>query len=103
MKYRLSDSSLDRMVTLHMIGQYHDMKVPTLSSSQVARLMGVSVPTAIKRLKQWKHEGFIHQVVSAHRSNALKFNWRLHDKAKLQYQKGLYRDAYNQWLNEVTE
>lgn len=101
MKFKMRDEANHSIALFHMIGQLEEMTQDTISTSSIASLMGVSIPTAIKRLKKYEKFNRIERVEIQHRSNAIAYRWKLTKPTRLQFQNGYFRMCYEAWRNEA--
>lgn len=97
----MKDTVSHRMAFFHMMGQMEDMGAYRLTTSDVARLMGVSKPTALKRLRGMVKGGSLLQFTEEHRSNANAYFWALTLQRRRMYDNGHFKPAYEQWKDEA--
>lgn len=101
MKFKMKDTALHRMALLHMIGQLEDMGKDWITTGEIASLMGVTKPTAIKRLNMLAEYGSLIKATRMHRPNCDAFVWQLGKGKRRMYRNGLLSASYHIWRNEA--
>jgi len=101
MNARMKDTTDNMFVVLHMMGQLHDMGHETITTGEMANIMGVTKPTALKRLNHIHFQYNINRHTKVYRPNAVSFHWELSKRALDAYNKGLFRGCYLIYLNEI--
>lgn len=94
MKARMRDTLSNNKALLHMIGQLHDMNKAYILTGELQSIMGVSKPTAIKRLVALEKLGLIACKKVSYRNNADCFYWFMTDEAYEKYRSGVYEQDY---------
>lgn len=101
MKHKMKDTSLHRMALLHMIGQLEDMGKEWIGTGEIAALMGVSKPTALKRLNMLAEFGSLMKATRMHRPTIDAHVWSLSKSKRRMYRNGHLSHAYHAWRNEA--
>lgn len=97
----MKDCTTHRFALLHMVGQIENMGSLNISSKDAARLMGVSLPTALKYLQAMAESGDLLKIINHHRSNAKAYRWALSGRSKRRYINNHFKDCYHAWRNEA--
>lgn len=94
MKARMRDNLANRNALLHMIGQLHDMNRHLILTGELQAIMGVSKPTAIKRLIALECDGVLGCKKMSYRNNADSFYWFMSDETYSKYKSGMFEADY---------
>lgn len=94
MKVRLKDGTFNIFAVVHMMGELQSMTGDAVSTSDIASFMGVTKPTALKRLAWMQDCGLVTKEVKQHRANAVAYKWSLSDVTMAKQQNGVYESFY---------
>lgn len=90
-------------IIAHVCGQNEDMGYEGLSVGQVAKMLCVSKPTAIKRLRGMVESGYFFERKIHWRGHATKLVFTLTDGAKKDYKNNVFRDDYLKYYNIIID
>lgn len=94
MKTRLTDGTFNNFAVVHMIGELQSMTGDAVSTSEIASFMGVTKPTALKRLAWMQDCGLVKKEIKQHRANAIAYKWSLSDVTMAKQKNGVYESFY---------
>lgn len=95
-RMRITDTSVDKFHAIsHMVGQWQDMDVLAVDTSWIARVMGVTKPTALRHLETMRVLGYLERIVTPYRKNAVQYKWKLTPDARKKYHQGYFANYFN--------
>jgi hypothetical protein len=90
-------------ILAHVCGQNEDMGYDGLSVGQVAKMLCVTKPTAIVRLRRLVEQGYFFERKVHWRGHATKLIFTLTDDAKKDYKNNAFRDDYLKYYGIVID
>jgi len=84
---------------LHMVGQMEDMS-QTVKTSDIARFLNVTKPTAQRYLKDLSYSGSLQCIPRDYRSNARCFEWKLTTRARAYYADNIFKYSYHKFMEQ---
>lgn len=90
-------------IIAHACGQNEDLGYKGLSVGQVAKMLCVSKPTAIKRMRGMVELGYFNERKIHWRGHATKLVFTLTDSSMKDYKNNVFRDDYLKYYNIISD